>query len=111
MAIENTLQFFDPDAPTEFRAFKFEQKDLSGHWLDAREGGSLKLRFFRQGSRKEPFTFVELIIDAPRVDEVLYKGSYVLTVQLTKPIDNAWFKGTASKDRFKETGFVHCSGF
>jgi hypothetical protein len=111
LAIENTLQFFDPEAPTEFRAFRFEQKDLRGHWLDAREGGSLKLRFSRQGSRKEPFTFVELIINAPRVDEVVYKGSYVLTIQLTEPINKNRSKGSASKDRFSETGFVHCSDF
>jgi hypothetical protein len=111
LAIENTLQFFDPEAPTEFRAFRFEQKDLRGHWLDAREGGSLKLRFSRQGSRKEPFTFVELIINAPRVDEVVYKGSYVLTIQLTEPINKNRSKWSASKDRFSETGFVHCSDF
>ena len=54
---------------------------------------------------------MELIIDAPRVDEVLYKGSYVLTVQLTEPLHKNRSKGSASKDRFKEIGFVHCSGF
>ena len=99
--LENTLQVFDTEVPKELRAFQFRQGDLRSHWHDGREGGSLKLRFARLGSRDESFNVVELIIYAPRVDEGSFKGSYILYISPARPI--------RGKDAIKENGFVSCA--
>jgi hypothetical protein len=101
LRLENTLQVFDAEAPKELQDFQFRQGDLMSHWHDGREGGSLKLRFARLGSGDESFNVVELIINAPRVDEGSFKGSYILRISPARPI--------RGKDEIRENGFVSCA--
>ena len=98
---ESTLEVLDPKAPAEFRAFRFTLDDLSDHWHDGRAGGSIKLRFIREGADGQSFGKAELIIDAPRLDEAVYKGGYSLTVY---PAGS-----NAIEDAFKLNGFASCS--
>jgi len=98
---ESTLEVLDPKAPAEFRAFRFELDDLSDHWHDGRAGGSIKLRFIREGSDGQSFGKAELIIDAPRLDEAVYKGGYSLTVYPAGSF--------AIEDAFKLNGFASCT--
>jgi hypothetical protein len=98
---ESVLQVLDQSAPTELRAFRFKREDLIQHWLDGREGGSLKLRFQRQGSARASFDGVSLIVDAPAIDEGRFEGRYTLTVQR---------RGSAeSAVPFEASGSVSCS--
>jgi len=99
--LESTLQVFDKPAPKEFRAFRFKPDDLIAHWLDSREGGSLKLRFLRRGSAKQSFADVSLTIDAPAIEEATFKGRYALTIQPKK--------ATGRTDPFEAGGSVSCS--
>ena len=101
VSLESTLQVVDKAAPKELRAFRFKREDLTQHWLDGREEGSLKLRFQRQGSAKASFDEVSLIVDAPAVDEGSFKGRYTLTVHPKK--------SAAAKDPFEASGSVSCS--
>jgi hypothetical protein len=98
LSLESTLQVLDKAAPKELRAFRFKREDLTQHWLDGREGGSLKLRFQRQGSAKASFEDVRLIIDAPATDEGRFEGRYALTILR---------RGAA--DPFEASGSVSCS--
>jgi hypothetical protein len=101
VSLESTLQVLDKAAPKELRAFRFKREDLTQHWLDGREGGSLKLRFQRQGSAKASFEDVRLIVDAPATDEGSFEGRYTLTVHR---------KGSAeTKDPFEASGSISCS--
>ena len=101
VSLESTLQVLDKAAPKELRAFRFKREDLTQHWLDGREGGSLKLRFQRQGSAKASFEDVRLIIDAPATDEGSFEGRYSLTVHR---------RGSAAPtDPFEASGSVSCS--
>ena len=101
VSLESTLQVLDKAAPKELRAFRFKREDLTQHWLDGREGGSLKLRFQRQGSAKASLEDVSLIVDAPAVDEGSFKGRYTLTVHR---------RGSAAAEGpFEASGSVSCS--
>jgi hypothetical protein len=99
--LESTLQVYDTKAPREFRAFRFERDDLSDHWHEGGAGGSLKLRFLREGEEGESFGRVELIIKAPWLSEAGYKGGYSLT---SYPVGSFQIE-----DAFKLNGFVSCS--
>jgi hypothetical protein len=99
--LESTLQVYDTKAPKEFRTFRFEEDDLSDHWHEGGAGGSLKLRFLREGEEGESFGRVELIIKAPWLDEAVYKGGYTLT---SYPVGSYQIE-----DAFKLNGFVSCS--
>jgi len=98
VSLESTLQVLDKAAPKELRAFRFKREDLIQHWLDGREGGSLKLRFRRQGPVKASFEEMSLIVDAPRIDEGSFEGRYALTILR---------RGAA--DPFQASGSVSCS--
>jgi hypothetical protein len=98
LSLESTLQVLDKAAPKELRAFRFKREDLTQHWLDGREGGSVKLRFQRQGSAMASFAEVSLIIDAPAIDEGNFEGRYALTILR---------RGAA--DPFEASGSVSCS--
>ena len=98
LSLESTLQVVDKAAPKELRAFRFKREDLTQHWLDGREGGSLKLRFHRQGSAKASFEDLRLIVDAPAIDEGSFEGRYALTILR---------RGAA--DPFEASGSVSCS--
>lgn len=98
VSLESTLQVLDKAAPKELRAFRFKREDLTQHWLDGREGGSLKLRFQRQGSAKASFEELRLIVDTPAIDEGRFEGRYALTILR---------RGAA--DPFEASGSVSCS--
>jgi hypothetical protein len=98
LSLESTLQVLDKAAPKELRAFRFKREDLTQHWLDGREGGSVKLRFQRQGSAMASFEELRLIVDAPAIDESSFEGRYALTILR---------RGAA--DPFEASGSVSCS--
>jgi hypothetical protein len=98
VSLESTLQVLDKAAPKELRAFRFRREDLTQHWLDGREGGSLKLRFQRQGSTKASFEDLRLIVDAPATDEGRFDGRYALTILRRGAVDP-----------FEASGSVSCS--
>ena len=98
VSLESTLQVLDKAAPKEPRAFRFKREDLTQHWLDGREGGSLMLRFQRQGSAKASFEELRLIVDAPAIDEGRFEGRYALTILRRGPADP-----------FEASGSVSCS--
>lgn len=98
VSLESTLQVLDKAALKELRAFRFKREDLTQHWLDGREGGSLKLRFQRQGSAKASFEELRLIVDAPSTDEGRLEGRYALTILRR-----------GAPDPFEASGSVSCS--
>ena len=98
LSLESTPQVLDKAAPKELRAFRFKREDLTQHWLDGREGGSVKLRFQRQGSAMASFEELRLIVDAPAIDEGSFEGRYALTILR---------RGAA--DPFEASGSVSCS--
>ncbi len=102
IGFESSLQVFSTTAPKEFQAFRFKEADLVESRSDGRPGGSLKMRLVRRGTAKEAFGEVRLVIDAPAVDEAIFKGRYDLTIHPRK--------SAAAKDPFRASGSVSCSG-
>jgi hypothetical protein len=101
LTVKSTLHVVDEAAPRELRALELKRADLIQHWLDGREGGSLKLHFRRRGPVKASFEDMRLIIDAPRIDEGMFEGRYALTV--------ARRASAGTTDPFEASGSVSCS--
>jgi hypothetical protein len=91
------------NAPPDFRAFKFEQKDVSQSWW---YGPDFRLQLYRERAGELPFGAVNLVVQAREGkgrDEGSYRGTYRLEISFKEK------KTDAEAKTLPAQGKVECS--
>jgi hypothetical protein len=92
---QSELEIYLPAAPKEFRKQKMNRSRVMHDWFDGKE---LKLALYRERSSKH-FGSLELIVDAKRIDEGEFVGTYALTINyIESERDTEWKKVEAKGD-------------